>query len=92
MFRAASAAPQLRRLYPFTSHFTLWFSSCTSYPWAVHGGAIRPLHTGGFTVHRRHPFTPAGQAATAGEAVAMAVGLLPPGPAPVIPPARGPAC
>ncbi|MCF3135060.1 hypothetical protein IPZ69_33020 [Streptomyces olivochromogenes] len=81
---AAGAAPRLRRLYPFTSHFTLCFSSGTSYPWAVQGGSIEALPTGGFKVYRHHPFAMVDEACTAEEAVALAVGLLPSGVGPVI--------
>ncbi|MET8450988.1 DUF6193 family natural product biosynthesis protein [Streptomyces sp. NPDC005209] len=81
---AAGAAPRLRRLYPFTSHFTLCFSSRTSYPWAVQGGSIEALPTGGFKVYRHDPYAMVDEACTAEEAVVLAVGLLPSRADPVI--------
>ncbi|MFF0296859.1 DUF6193 family natural product biosynthesis protein [Kitasatospora sp. NPDC004615] len=73
MFEAAFAEPRLRRLTPVTSHFTLWFS-VTEYPHQRVGQtAIEPLRDGTFLVRD------AGPAATAEEAVALAVATLPPG-------------
>ncbi|MGW2707003.1 DUF6193 family natural product biosynthesis protein [Streptomyces sp. NPDC001340] len=84
LLEAAAAQPRLRRLYPFTSHFALLFSSSTSYPWTVQAGSIEPLHNGRFKVSRRSPFTVIGEVETAEEAVALVLELLPTGPAPVI--------
>ncbi|MFG2951950.1 DUF6193 family natural product biosynthesis protein [Streptomyces adustus] len=42
LLKAAVAQPRLRRLYPFTSHFTLAFSSSTGYPWTMQAGSIEP--------------------------------------------------
>ncbi|MFJ1568711.1 DUF6193 family natural product biosynthesis protein [Streptomyces erythrochromogenes] len=84
LLEAAAAQPRLRRLYPFTSHFTLLFSSSTSYPWTVQAGSIEPLHNGRFKVRRRNPFAVIGEVDTAEEAVALVVELLPTGSDPVI--------
>ncbi|WUA29239.1 DUF6193 family natural product biosynthesis protein [Streptomyces canus] len=84
LLEAASAQPRLRRLYPFTSHFALLFSSSTSYPWTVQAGSIEPLHNGRFSVRRRSPFAVIGEVGTAEEAVALVLELLPTGPEPVI--------
>lgn len=84
LLEAAAAQPQLRRLYPFTSHFILLFSSSTSYPWNAQAGSIEPLRNGRFRVRRRGPFTVVGEVATAEEAVALVLELLPTGPEPVI--------
>ncbi|MEW1866358.1 DUF6193 family natural product biosynthesis protein [Streptomyces sp. NPDC088194] len=81
---AAAAQPRLRRLFPFTSHFTLLFSSSTSYPWSVQAGSIEPRHNGRFTVRRRDPFAVIGEVDTAEEAVALVLELLPTGSDPVI--------
>jgi hypothetical protein len=81
---AAAAQPRLRRLYPFTSHFALLFSSSTSYPWSVQAGSIEPLHNGRFKVRRRSPFAVIGEVETAEEAVAMVLELLPTGPGPIV--------
>ncbi|MGW1728344.1 DUF6193 family natural product biosynthesis protein [Streptomyces sp. NPDC002306] len=80
---AAAAQPRLRRLYPFNSHFTLHFSSSTSYPW-VCAGSIEPLHNGRFTVRRHTPYTMTGQTRTAEEAVTLLLELLPTSPEPHI--------
>ncbi|MFF3950766.1 DUF6193 family natural product biosynthesis protein [Streptomyces sp. NPDC001902] len=84
LLEAAAAQPRLRRLYPFTSHFALLFSSSTSYPWTVQAGSIEPLHTGRFKVRRRSPFAVIGEVETAEEAVALLLELLPADPEPVI--------
>ncbi|MEV5879965.1 DUF6193 family natural product biosynthesis protein [Streptomyces sp. NPDC052101] len=84
LLEAAAAQPRLRRLYPFTSHFALLFSSSTSYPWSVLGGSIEPLYNGRFEVRRRSPFAVIGEVETAEEAVALVLELLPTGPEPVI--------
>ncbi|MFI6937630.1 DUF6193 family natural product biosynthesis protein [Streptomyces sp. NPDC050418] len=81
---AAAAQPRLRRLYPFTSHFALLFSSSTGYPWTVQAGTIEPLLNGRFRVHRRKPFTVIGEVGTAEEAVNLLLELLPTGTEPVI--------
>jgi hypothetical protein len=84
LLETAAAQPRLRRLYPFTSHFALLFSSSTSYPWTVQAGSIEPLHNGRFKIRRRSPFTVIGEVETAEEAVALVLELLPTGPEPVI--------
>lgn len=84
LYAAASAAPRLRRLHPYTSHFGLHFSSCTDFPWERQGGFIVPLRTGGFQVYRREPTEVIAETRSADEAVALAVALLPPGPGPEI--------
>ncbi|WP_420707545.1 DUF6193 family natural product biosynthesis protein [Streptomyces sp. NRRL S-1022] len=84
LLAAAAVQPRLRRLYPFTSHFALLFSSSTSYPWTVHGGSIEPLPDGRFKVRGRGTSTVVGEAGTAEEAVALVLALLPAGPEPVI--------
>ncbi|MFE0629197.1 DUF6193 family natural product biosynthesis protein [Streptomyces sp. NPDC058864] len=84
LLEAAAAQPRLRRLYPFTSHFTLLFSSSTSHPWTVQGGSVEPLHNGRFKVRRRGPSAVIGEFGTAEEAVALVLELLPTGVEPVI--------
>ena len=79
LIEAAGAKPKLRQLYPFTSHFTLLFSSCTSHPWSVQAPSIEPLRDGLFRV--RPPRSPEviGLTDTADAAVALAVAHLPAG-------------
>ena len=38
--------PRLRHLYAVTSHYVLWFSRCTDYPYARVGAAMEPLNDG----------------------------------------------
>ncbi|WP_327131890.1 DUF6193 family natural product biosynthesis protein [Streptomyces sp. NBC_01343] len=79
---AAAAEPSLRRLYPFTSHFTLWFSARTSHPFEVAAPAVEPLRDGRFRVlspiHKRV----IGEADTARAAVALVVAGLAEAPGP----------
>ena len=77
LLETAAAEPRLRRLYPFTSHFALLFSSSISYPWIVQAGSIEPLHSGRFTVRRHNPSAVVGEVDTAEEAVALVLELLP---------------
>ncbi|MFI9243917.1 DUF6193 family natural product biosynthesis protein [Streptomyces sp. NPDC053086] len=84
LLEAAAAQPRLRRLYPFTSHFALLFSSSTSYPWTVQAGSIEPLDNGRFKVRRRDPLAVIGEVDTAEEAVTLVLQLLPTGSEPVI--------
>jgi uncharacterized protein DUF6193 len=76
--------PRLRRLYPFTSHFALLFSSSISYPWTVQAGSIEALHNGRFKVRRRGPSAVIGEVETAEEAVTLVLELLPTGSEPAI--------
>lgn len=84
LLEAAAAQPRLRRLYPFTSHFALCFSSSTGYPWAVQTGSIEPLHNGRFKVRRHNPFAVIAEVDTAEEAVNLVLELLPTDSEPVI--------
>lgn len=82
LLAAAGAEPRLRRLYPFTSHFTLVFSSCTRYPYLVEAPAVEPLHDGRFRVHGAGGGGGGGGAVigetdTAEEAVALVMAHLP---------------
>ncbi|NEA68692.1 hypothetical protein G3I56_40465 [Streptomyces sp. SID12488] len=77
LLEAAAATPRLRRLYPFTSHFALLFSSRTNYPWILQAGSTEPLRSGSFMVRRRDPHAVVGEVETAAEAVNLAVRLLP---------------
>ncbi|MFB9369216.1 DUF6193 family natural product biosynthesis protein [Kitasatospora albolonga] len=77
LVEAAHAEPRLRQLYVFSSHWTLGFSSCTGFPFRVEV-AIAPSHSGSPYRVQEHPHSSAiGEAATAAEAVALAVAHLP---------------
>ncbi|MFE9769850.1 DUF6193 family natural product biosynthesis protein [Streptomyces sp. NPDC005808] len=73
---AAHAEPRLRQLFPFTSHWTVAFSSCTGRRYRTEV-AIAPYHGGQYFV-LRHPNTGMlGEVSTAAEAVALALANLP---------------
>lgn len=84
LVEAAHAERRLRRLYVFSSHWTLGFSSCTGYPFH-HEVAIAPSHGGGPYRVLNHPHADIiGEAATAEQAVALAVTRLPAGLGPAV--------
>ncbi|MEU9149908.1 DUF6193 family natural product biosynthesis protein [Streptomyces sp. NPDC048417] len=77
LVEAAYAEPRLRQLFPFTSHWTVAFSSCTARPYHDEI-AIAPQYGGGPYLVLRHPNTGMlGEAATVEEAVALALAHLP---------------
>ncbi|MFC9307648.1 DUF6193 family natural product biosynthesis protein [Streptomyces sp. NPDC057011] len=79
LLSAAGAEPRLRQLYPFTSHWALLFSCCTSYPWDIQVPFVEPLHNGRFRVRSRRPRgTVIGETETADEAVALVMAHFPP--------------
>ncbi|MCY0918637.1 MULTISPECIES: DUF6193 family natural product biosynthesis protein [unclassified Streptomyces] len=78
LIEAASKEPRLRRLYPFTSHWTLWFSSRTSPPFNVGVPAVEPLADGRFRVRGPRMTNVIGEADTAEAAIALVVAQLPP--------------
>ncbi|WP_145911676.1 DUF6193 family natural product biosynthesis protein [Kitasatospora viridis] len=84
LWEAAAAQPRLRRLYPFTSHYTLRFSSTTTFPWTPQAGLIEPLHNGRFTVRSCHPSAVVGEVGNAEDAVALLLDLLPADSDPVV--------
>jgi hypothetical protein len=78
LVEAAHAEPRLRQLYVFSSHWTLGFSSCTGYPFRVEV-VIVPSHNGSPFRLKKYPLSDdvLGEAATAEEAVALAMCHLP---------------
>ncbi|MFE6844642.1 DUF6193 family natural product biosynthesis protein [Streptomyces sp. NPDC057686] len=84
LVEAAHAEPRLRQLYVFSSHWTLGFSSCTGFPFR-NEVAIAPSHGGSPYRVLKHPHADViGEAATAQEAVALAVTRLPAGLGPAV--------
>ncbi|MCX5554493.1 DUF6193 family natural product biosynthesis protein [Streptomyces sp. NBC_00038] len=81
---AAGAQPRLRQLYPFTSHFTLLFSSCTRYPYLVEAPAVEPLRDGRFRVCSPRGGAVIGETETAEEAVILVITHLPDGLGPAV--------
>ncbi|MFD6530600.1 DUF6193 family natural product biosynthesis protein [Streptomyces sp. NPDC060184] len=77
VLEAAYAEPRLRALFPYTSHWTVAFSSSTGRPHRCEV-AIAPQYGGGPYLVLRYPNTGVhGRAATAEQAVALAVAHLP---------------
>ncbi|MCX4780374.1 DUF6193 family natural product biosynthesis protein [Streptomyces sp. NBC_01264] len=78
VLEAAHEDPLLRRLYPYTSHGHVHFSSTTRFPYEEAVPFVIPLPDGRFRVRRRDPSGEVGEADTAGEAVALVVAHAPP--------------
>jgi len=77
LVEAAHAEPRLRRLFPFTSHWTIAFSSCTGRPYHDEI-AIAPQPGGRPYIVLRHANTGMiSEASTVAEAVALALVHLP---------------
>ncbi|WP_143661088.1 DUF6193 family natural product biosynthesis protein [Streptomyces sp. M41(2017)] len=77
LIEAAHAEPRLRRLFPFTSHWTVASSSCTGRPYRDEI-AISPPSGGGPYIVLRYANTGVhGEAPNAAEAVAPALAHLP---------------
>ncbi|AQT70416.1 DUF6193 family natural product biosynthesis protein [Streptomyces sp. fd1-xmd] len=83
LVEAAHAEPALRRLYPFTSHWALRFSTTTCPHLCVVGPLLVTHDVDRYTVDRTVASEDGTQFTTAPEAVAAAVRELPPGLAPV---------
>lgn len=77
LIEAARGEPELRRLYPYTSHFTLWFSASAGHPFAVTAPAVEPLPDGRFRVRGPRQTTVLGETDTARAAIALVVANLP---------------
>ncbi|MFJ3537323.1 DUF6193 family natural product biosynthesis protein [Streptomyces sp. NPDC090109] len=73
----AHTEPRLRRLLPFSSHWSLHFSTRTGYPYPRDAPFVVPLSDGGFRVHGPSRGTVLGEADTAEQAVALVVSGLP---------------
>nr|WSW70919.1 DUF6193 family natural product biosynthesis protein [Streptomyces sp. NBC_00995] len=84
LIETAGAEPRLRQLYPFTSHYSLNFSSFTSHPWSIRVPSVEPLHDGRFRVGRPRSAEALAFAPTAVAAVALVVGRLPAGLGPAV--------
>ncbi|WP_158709899.1 DUF6193 family natural product biosynthesis protein [Streptomyces katrae] len=73
LIEAAAAQPQLRRLYPFTRQWTLWFSSRARHPFEVEAPAVEPTPDGRFRVRSPSLNTVIAEADTAEAAIALVV-------------------
>ncbi|MER5747974.1 DUF6193 family natural product biosynthesis protein [Streptomyces sp. NPDC002225] len=83
LIEAAYAAPALRALYPFTSHWALRFSATTRPDLTVVGPCLTAGSDGTYGLGRGFITPDLGRFATAHEAVALAVQHLPTGLGPV---------
>jgi hypothetical protein len=72
----ASAEPKLRRLYPFTSHWSLHFTTCTGFPYSWNVPFVDTLSDGRYRVCGPSRGTVIGEADTAEHAIALVVGAL----------------
>ncbi|MGE7387957.1 DUF6193 family natural product biosynthesis protein [Streptomyces sp. NPDC004126] len=79
---AARAVPELRRLYPYTSHLMLKFSSTTTIPYEVRLPSVEPLADGRFRVRHGEVL---GEFDSTGEALALVLAHAPPGLGPAVP-------
>ncbi|MFF8787811.1 DUF6193 family natural product biosynthesis protein [Streptomyces sp. NPDC015125] len=77
LLKAALAEPRLRQLFPFTSHHTLCFSSCTRHPYVLQVPSVDPLFDGRFRVRRPRSSYVIGYRETAEEAIALVTAHLP---------------
>ncbi|MEV6570497.1 DUF6193 family natural product biosynthesis protein [Streptomyces sp. NPDC051577] len=86
---AAYAEPKLRRLYPFTSHRSLHFTTCVGIPYSRDVPHVDPLSDGRYRVHAPSRGAVIGDADTPEAAVALVVSGLPVGCGPAVAGASG---
>ncbi len=77
LVEAAYAEPRLRQLYPFTSHWSLHFTTCTGFPFTWVVPFVDPLSDGRYRVCGPNRGTVVGEADTAEEAIALVVRHMP---------------
>lgn len=77
LIAAAYAEPKLRQLYPYTSHWSLRFSTTTGFPFSPDVVCMELTRDGQFLVKTSFHGEALGQTTTAEEAVSLAVSHLP---------------
>ncbi|MGN9789086.1 DUF6193 family natural product biosynthesis protein [Nonomuraea sp. ZG12] len=78
LIEAAYAEPMLRRLYPYTSHWTLGFSSKPDYPFSRPFAWIdAPRGAGGYTISEGHNDPDPMEIPTPAEVISIAVDRIP---------------
>jgi hypothetical protein len=78
LINAAYAQPRLRRLYPFTSHWSLSFSATPDYPFTPSFVSIdSPRGEGDYTIREWWNGPALTQVSTPAEAIVIAVGHIP---------------
>ncbi|WP_405062606.1 DUF6193 family natural product biosynthesis protein [Kribbella sp. NBC_01505] len=78
LVEAAYVEPKLRQLFPFTSHWSLHFTTCTGYPYTRVIPFVDPLRDGTYQVYDAKLGTVIGRADTAEQAIALVLRHLPP--------------
>ncbi|MDT0475977.1 DUF6193 family natural product biosynthesis protein [Streptomyces sp. DSM 41014] len=73
----AHAEPQLRRLLPLTSHWSLHFSTCTGFPYSWDVPFIDPMSDGRYRVCGPSRGTVIGETETAEHAITLVIAGLP---------------
>ncbi|MFZ3494862.1 DUF6193 family natural product biosynthesis protein [Streptomyces sp. 5.8] len=73
----AHAEPKLRQLLPFTSHYSLHFTTCTGFPYSWDVPFIDPLGDGRYRVCGPAQGTVIAETDTAEHAISLVVGGLP---------------
>ncbi|MBC6461452.1 DUF6193 family natural product biosynthesis protein [Actinomadura sp. HBU206391] len=76
LIEAAQAEPKLRQLYPYTSHWTLRFSTTTGYPFSPDPVCLHATRRGRYIVSQSWLGAVLAETTTAAEAVALAVSYL----------------
>lgn len=78
LIEAAYAEPALRRLYPYTSHWTLRFSTTTDFPFSPDIVCLEAFEGDRYSVRASLAGVTLAETTTAAAAVSLAVGQLPP--------------
>lgn len=77
IIEAAHAVPLLRQLFPYTSHTSLCFSSCTGFPYSDDIPLIEPGEVDGYVLRNRFTGDVIGEADDAESAIAILLAHLP---------------
>ena len=77
IIEAAHAAPMLRQLFPYTSHASLCFSTCTGFPYSDVIPRIEPREGDGYVLRSRFMGDVIGEANDAESAIAILLTHLP---------------
>lgn len=79
IIEAAYAVPRLRQLFPYPSHHSLGFSTCTGFPYSDDIPRIDPGEFGGYVVRNGFMGDVIGEAEDADSAIAILLAHLPAG-------------
>jgi hypothetical protein len=84
IIEAAYAAPVLRQLFPYTSHASLCFSTCTGFPFSDDVPRIDPREGGGYVLRNRFMGDVIGEADDAESTITILLANLPDNVGPVV--------